>query len=187
MTGKKKTNRDLNINIKKINVLLNKDESVLITYSPKFKIVKLLVVIISGICIIVAFFLQLIYLGVSESFFFSQEFFIFSMIISIILLFFCGVSSPIFLSKIKLNMSKYIFTNQQLIMKLSSKLYFIPLKNILSMQSIERKDYYFIRISLKKPIQLKNNLKEMEIRIPIVPKDNALLEKIKTLKLGFIE
>ncbi len=172
----------LDRNAKEVKDFLNKEESVLIDYSPKFSLIKIFMFIILGICIVIGFFLELIYLGMRESFFISEGFFIFSIVISLIFLFFCGIFSPILLSKIKLNKSKYIFTNRQMIMKISGKFYFIPLENIESIQSLERKDYYLIKVLLKKPMHLRNNPEEIEIRIPIVPKDIDILEKISSIK-----
>ncbi|MFX1313652.1 MAG: hypothetical protein ACFFHD_13740 [Promethearchaeota archaeon] len=169
-------------NVKEVEDFLNKEESVLIDYSPKFSLINIFVFVILGYCIILGFFLELMYLEISKTFFISEGFFIFSIVISLIFLFFCGIFSPILLSKIKFNKSKYIFTNKQIIIKFSGKFYFTPLENIKTIQSLERKDYYLTKILLKTPMHLRHNPEKIEIRFPIVPKDIDTLEKISSIK-----
>jgi hypothetical protein len=164
--------------IQQVQEILNEDEKILQQYSPEFNLIKLSIIEIVGICSILSFFLQLIHLGINDYFFISQGFFIINIILALILLFFCGFLSPILLSKVKLNRSIYIFTNQQVIMNLIGEFHFIPLTNISSLDSIERKNYYLIKIFLKEPMEVGKNPGEIEIRIPIAPKDEEILKKM---------
>ncbi|MFX1281703.1 MAG: hypothetical protein ACFFA3_20295 [Promethearchaeota archaeon] len=173
--------------IQEIQHYLEEGEEVLLRYSPNldFK-TNLMIIIIAVIAISFSLF-QMIFLGATEQAFISASFLLLSIILTIFITLCCCFSGMFLNVKFKLNKSVYYFTSRKLIWKLVDKLYNIPYNNVESIIHHSEGNAYVVEIQLIKPMKIGHMSEDYEVLMPIRPKDDEILEKVKKVRELFIK
>lgn len=159
------------------------NENIVLTYQPKVNLIKKILPLLIGVGGFIALFL------LSASAEFSVDFFIISLIGTIVFLFICLIGC-MSLPTVKLfKNSEFVFTDEKVIAQYSDEILITPYQNILNISTYHRffRNSEKILIHLKHPIETSPFMDKYTIIIPEVSTSSDLREKIEFLKEKFGE